>query len=97
MATYFILETVTREGMMTVSEAPQRARGVVAAAAKLGVRIVEWYHTGGPFDFIMKVEADDDEAVAAFVMSVRRSGNVKAFSMRARTPDAWESIVERLA
>ena len=78
MATYFITETVTREGMMTVKDAPRRAEGVVAAAAKFGVEIEEWFYTVGPYDFIMKVTAPDDESVAAFVMAVRASGNVTA-------------------
>ena len=30
MNTYYISEEVTREGMMTVAEAPERAKGVVA-------------------------------------------------------------------
>ena len=96
MGTYFITETATREGMMTVTEAPKRAEGVVAAAAAFDVEIVEWFYTTGPFDFIMKVTAPSDEAVAAFVMAVRRSGNVTAQMTKAFTPAEWTAIVERI-
>ena len=96
MATYFITETVTREGMMTVSEAPERAKGVVAFAHGLGVEVKEFFYTVGPFDFIMKVEAPDDETIASFLMAIRRTGNVTANSMRAFTPDEWGEIVRRL-
>ena len=96
MNTYFITETATREGMMTIKDAPRRAEGVVAAAAAFGVEVEEWFYTVGPFDFIMKVTAPDDESVAAFVMAVRASGNVTARSARAYTPQAWASIVARI-
>ena len=96
MNTYFITETVTREGMMTVSEAPARSDGVVEAAAAFGVVVDQFFFTTGPFDFIMQVSAPDDESVAAFVMALRRSGNVEAQMMRAFSPDEWKSIVGRL-
>ncbi|MDE0653857.1 MAG: GYD domain-containing protein [bacterium] len=96
MATYFLFETMTREADMSVGDAPERAKGVVAAAAGYGVDILEWFYTVGPVDFVMKVEAPDDESVAAFVMALRRSGNVKATSLRAYTPDEWGELVARL-
>ena len=96
MRTYFITEDVTREGMMTVAEAPERAKGVVAFAAKFGVKIEEFYFCMAHYDFIMKVSAPDDESVSAFAMAVRRSGNVSAKVTRAFTPDEWGNIVSRL-
>ena len=97
MATYFITEIVTREGMMTVTEAPNRAKGIVAAALKLGVTVIEFHYCLSNFDFIMKVEAPDDESVGAFVMSVRKSGNVTAKVTRAFSPEEWGGIVARLS
>ena len=96
MPTYFILETVTREGMLTVEQAPARAAGVVDAAASFGVTLHEWFYTVGDFDFLMKVDAPDDESVTAFLIALRRSGNVTARLVRAYTPDAWRGLVERL-
>lgn len=87
MPTYFITETVTREGMMSVEDAPRRSEGVVDAAAAFGVEVVEFFFTTGPFDFITKVEAPDEESVAAFTTAVRRSGNVTARASRAFTPE----------
>jgi uncharacterized protein with GYD domain len=97
MATYFILETSTREGSTTVRDAPRRSQGVVAAAERMGVRVVEWFYTIGPFDFLMKAEAPDDEAIAAFVMSINAGGNVAAKYYRAFTPAEWTALVGRLA
>jgi len=96
MATYFILETSTVAGMSTVREAPRRSSGVVDAGKKMGVDVKEWFYVTGPFDFIMKAEAPDDETVAAFVMSINAGGNVTAKFHRAYTPEAWTSIVHRL-
>ncbi len=96
MPLYFITETSTREGMMSVQDAPERAKGVVAFAASMGVEIIEFFFTLGPQDFIMKVRAPDDASVAAFVLAVRRSGNVTARISRAFTPEQWGEIVARL-
>ena len=96
MATYFITEKVTREGMMTVKDAPKRAEGVVAFAEAFDVKIIEFFYCLSQFDFIMKVEAPDDESVSAFVMAVRRSGNVTAEMTRAFTPKEWAGLIERI-
>ena len=96
MNTYYITEEVTREGMMSVTDAPERAKGVVAFAARLGVKVEEFHYCMAHFDFIMKVSAPDDESVSAFAMAVRRSGNVTAKVTRAFTPEEWADIVDRL-
>lgn len=97
MATYFILETSTREGAVSVQSAPERSKGVVASGKKMGVNIIEWFYAIGPFDFIMKAEAPDDETMAAFVIAINFSGNVTAKYYRAYTPEAWTELVGRLA
>jgi uncharacterized protein with GYD domain len=96
MGTYFIFETVTREGKMTVTEAPVRSEAVEAAAAAYGVRVIEWFFTTTPVDFVMKVDADDDTQVLAFVMAVQRSGNVEAQWSRAYTPEEWKAMVGKI-
>ncbi|WDR03886.1 GYD domain-containing protein [Devosia algicola] len=96
MKLYFITEKVTREAMMTVKEAPGRAKGVVTFAASFDVRIIEFFYCNNLFDFVMKVEAPDEESVTAFVMALNKSGNVTAQMTRAYTPDEWAGLVERL-
>ncbi|MDO6729271.1 GYD domain-containing protein [Marinovum sp. 2_MG-2023] len=96
MPTYYITEDVTREGMMTIDEAPERAKGVVAFAASMGVTVEEFSYCIAHFDFIMKVTAPDDETAAAFCMAVRRTGNVTAKMTRAFTPDEWGAMVAKL-
>jgi len=96
MALYFITETSTREGAMSVNGAPERAKGVVTFAEGFGVQVVEFFYCLSGPDFIMKVEAPDDESVAAFVLAINRSGNVRAEVTRAFTPDEWGAIVDRI-
>ena len=96
MRLYFITEDVTREGMMSCKEAPGRAKKVVEFAAGFDVRVIEFYYCMANFDFIMKVEAPDDEAVCAFAMAVRKTGNVTARVTRAFSPDEWGEIVDRI-
>ena len=96
MNVYFIIETVTREGMLTVDQAPERAKGVIGLAARYGATVTEWYYTLGDSDFIMRLEAPDDESVAVFCMALRRSGNVTVRSLKALTPETWTALVERI-
>jgi uncharacterized protein with GYD domain len=96
MPTYFILETSTREGATTVRDAPRRSEGVVAAAERMGVKVIEWFYTIAPFDFLMKAEAPDDQTIAAFVIQINAGGNVAAKYYRAFTPEEWKSLVGRL-
>ena len=96
MATYFIIETVTREGMTTVADAPARSSGVPDLAKKYGIELSEWFYTTGASDFIMKVEAPDDDAVAVFTMALRSSGNVTVKVLKAYLPSTWAELVERL-
>jgi uncharacterized protein with GYD domain len=96
MPTYFITEVVTREGKMTVTEAPERAKGIVALGAKFNVNVVEFFYCMSNVDFIMKVIAPDDESAKAFTIAVQKSGNVTAQVTRAFDPDEWAAMVKRV-
>lgn len=96
MAKYFILETNTREALLSMKEAPARSKGVPELARRYGVEILEWFYTTGEFDFVMKVEADDPDAVAVFALALRRSGNVTIKVLRAYEPEAWADLVDRV-
>ena len=96
MTIYFILETVTREGMISVQDAPERSKNVVAMASDYGVTVGDWFYTTGSRDFIMRIEAADDDAVSVFTMALRRSGNVTVEVLKCRTPEAWAELVARI-
>lgn len=82
--------------MLSITESPKRTEGLDAAAARFGVTVLEWFYLSGPFDFILKVQAPDDESKEAFVMATSRGGNVRAEFARAYAPDAWKEIVNRI-
>jgi len=96
MPTYFIVENSTSQGLSTIKDAPSRAGGIVELAKKFGVEVVEWFYTVGPFDYIMKLDAPDDESVAAFRLAIGSKGVVTVQSLRAFTPPEWASIVSRI-
>lgn len=96
MPVYFITEESTVQGRVELAGAPERAKGVVKFAADMGVEIVEFFYCTSQFDYIMKVNAPDDETVTAFCMAASRTGNVVAKATRAFNPDEWEAIVNRM-
>ena len=82
--------------MVTVKDAPGRSAEVVNVAQKYGVTVVDWYYTLGTSDFIMRIDAPDDDAVAVFTMGLRRSGNVTVEVLKCYTPDDWSALVEKI-
>ena len=96
MTTYFIMEKSTREGMLSVTESPKRTEGLDENAARFGVQVLEWFYLSGQYDFILKVDAPNEESIEAFVMATSRGGNVRAEFSRAYDPAAWKAIVGRI-
>ena len=96
MATYFLIENSTSQGLASIKSAPERAGGVVELAKSFGVEVIEWFFTIGPFDYIMKLEAPDDESVAAFRLAIGSKGVVTVQSLKAFTPGEWASIIARI-
>ena len=96
MPTYFVFEKTTREGMISITDSPKRTEGLESNAAKFGVSVLEWFYLSGPFDFLLKVEAVDDESMEAFVMATQRGGNVSMQYARAYLPEAWKALVARV-
>lgn len=64
MARYVSLGKLTREGAMTIKEGPQRLAKAQAYFQKLGVRIVDFYATLGPYDYVAITEGPDDVTTA---------------------------------
>ncbi len=78
MARYISLGRLTREGAMTIKDAPQRLSRIQGYFQELGVTIIEFYATLGPYDYVVITEGPDDlvtilksRAFAAMFGSVR--------------------------
>ena len=68
----------------------------MAAAQKMGMKIVEEYWTMGAYDGVVIIEAPDDETMSAFILKVGSLGNVKAQTLRAFRRNETEGILAKI-
>lgn len=93
MATYLLLVDFTDEGIRTVKKSPARVKALDAEAEKLGMKIKDRYWTVGAHDFVLVAEAPNDEAMAAFALSIGSRGQVRTQTLRAFSSSEFERIL----
>ena len=96
MAGFVTLYKLTDQGIRNIKDAPERIRQATAAWAATGGRLLAIYSTLGPYDYVTISESEDDEAAAAFSLSVGSLGNVTTLTMRAFDPEEFERIVGKI-
>lgn len=97
MAKYVTLYKLTDEGIRNIKNGPERARQAMAAWEGKGGKMLGFYSTQGPYDYVAISETDDEEAAAAFALSLGAQGNVTTLTMRAFDIDEFESIVKKMS
>jgi uncharacterized protein with GYD domain len=97
MARFIALGKLTREGAMTIKEGGQRFAKAQGYFQPLGVRIVDFYATLGPYDFVAITEGPDDLATvfksATFVATF---GSVEWTTMPAMPYADFTRLVQEL-
>jgi len=93
MATYITTLTFTAKGIQRIQESPKRATAFIAAAKKMGVKVIGLYWTLGTFDGMIVLEAPDDRAAAAASISLASKGNVQTTTVRAFDAAEIEKVI----
>jgi uncharacterized protein with GYD domain len=88
-----LLCNYTDQGVRTIKEMPARREASRAKAKKLGVEIKDAWLALGAYDFILQLEARDEETVAKFVLSLAAMGNLRTTTLRLFTDADYEKIV----
>ena len=96
MATYIALVNFTDQGIRHIRQTTERAKGLMNAAAKLGIKIKDIYWTMGAFDAVFTAEAPDDETMTAFAASMGSLGNIRTQTMRAFSAQEMNQILAKL-
>jgi uncharacterized protein with GYD domain len=96
MSTYIALVTFTDQGVRYIRQTTERSKGLVNAAANLGIRIKDIYWTMGVYDAVFTAEAPDDETMTAFAASMGALGNIRTQTMRAFSADEMNKILTKL-
>jgi uncharacterized protein with GYD domain len=97
MPTYVSLIHLTDQGIRNVKDTTKRGKAFVAMAGKAGVKVRELLWTQGSCDLISIMEAADEAAVTAVLLSVGAQGNVRSETLRAFTSAEMDKILARLS
>ena len=96
MVTYVGLMSFTDKGIQGIKETTKRAAAAREAAKKFGVNIREMLWTMGKYDVVCVLEAEDEQALAAFNLATAMQGNVRSHSLRAYSADEMDNILAKL-
>ncbi len=93
MVTFLMLSTVGPEGASTLSENPDRLKGVNAEVEAMGVRVVDQWALLGPYDFCTILEAPDEGTMARVALILGARGTLKTLTLVAIPIDDYiESV-----
>jgi uncharacterized protein with GYD domain len=95
MPIYVALGNWTDQGTRDFGGAVQRGNAFRELVEQAGGRVRELVWTMGEYDFIIVLEAPDDETAATLVLRVAAAGNVRSKTMRAFDADQMSDIIAR--
>jgi uncharacterized protein with GYD domain len=95
MPIYVGLGNWTDQGSKDFRGSVQRGNGFRELVEQAGGRVRELVWTMGEYDFIVVLEAPDDETAATLVLRVAAAGNVRTRTMRAFDADQMSDIIAR--
>jgi len=96
MATYIILGQFTEQGIRNVKDSPKRADAMKETAKKHGVTVKDVYWTLGHYDVVTVVDAPDDAAVTAMLLSTGSLGNVRTQCLRAFNASEMGAVIGKM-
>ena len=97
MTKYIELMNWTDQGIRNVKNSPSRIDAAKAAAKTFGCEIEQFFMTIGPYDGVVVVEAPDDDAVAAYTLSLGGGGNVRTTTLKAFSEASFRKIIGSLS
>ncbi len=96
MSDYIMLINYTEKGVQNIKSSPKRADTARFLATSCGAEMKDLYLTMGEYDMIVRVEAEQDTAVARFEFALRSIGNVRSSVLKAFTEQEYRDIIETL-
>jgi uncharacterized protein with GYD domain len=97
MAHFVTLINWTDQGIRNVKDTHKRADAFKSAAKEFGCTVKELLWTQGQYDLITIIEAPDEIAASALMLSVGKLGNIHGQSLRAFTASEFEKILAKVS
>ena len=96
MATYVILMNLTEQGIKSIKEAPARIAATEKALEAVGGKLIGFYLTMGPYDYVVIAEGPSDEVAMAQLFGLGMAGNVRTTTLKAFTREEFAEILKKL-
>ena len=96
MPTYITLGRWTERGIASVKDSPKRLDAFKKALGAAGGKVIAFYLVTGSHDFLVVVEAPDDQTMARVSLGVGAQGNVRTETLKAFTEDEYRKIIGSL-
>lgn len=96
MTTFILLANYTDQGIRTVKDSPKRLDAARDLASRTGTRIKDYYLCMGGHDIVAVVEAENDEAMAKFALSLGAVGAVRTTTLRAFEEQHYRKLIGEL-
>ncbi len=96
MCKYVVLLKFTEKGLGGIAESVNRADSFHTAAAAAGCTVEARFWTIGPYDGVLVLNAPDEEAAAALVLSLTKAGNVSTCMLRAFEDDEFWRVLRMM-
>ena len=93
---YILLINWTHQGISKIKESYDRYDSFKASVEKAGGKLIGGYLTFGEYDYVIIIEAPNDEAVMSLVLKVGSYGNVKTKTLKAFTAEEGREIIKDL-
>jgi uncharacterized protein with GYD domain len=97
VATYIALMNWTDRGVEAGKNTVERSRETIRIVESLGGNVQATYWTLGAYDVVLVIDAPDDEALAAMLMTLGASGNLRSQTLRAFTADDMTRILDTMS
>jgi uncharacterized protein with GYD domain len=96
METYIILGRFTQQGAETIREFPDRVNLWKQPSPQFGVQIKGLFLVMGQYDFVVIMEAPDDETIAQAMLSINLQGNYRTETLRAFSENELQGLIASL-
>ncbi|GLV57990.1 GYD domain-containing protein [Dictyobacter sp. S3.2.2.5] len=96
MPTYVVLIKWTDQGVKNAKDTVQRARHFRSDVERHGGKLDNIYWTQGKYDLISVIEAPDEQAAMATLLTLDSLGNVRTQTLRAFNETEMEAIIQKM-
>ena len=97
MPSYVVLGNYTEQGVKDMQNLGPRLAAAREQIEAAGGRLISWYLTFGPYDFVAVTEVPSVEVGAGITLALGAQGNIRTVTMQALTEEEAAAVAGGLA